>query len=430
MNTQDLVDPDESCDAMAERALIAQTELAVSSTYPNARSNRAVPLTYVRNPANENRVLLDQKGRPITVDRMLATKPFRQDLSTRPGPGGRRLTYITGDGVSRSLNEIFGYEGWSLDIKSVTQTGKEKDKRGRWNVAYLAHVRITLTASGAFKEDMGSGDSMDSNLQTAVSHAMKASITDALKRAARHFGDKLGNSLYGADFAINKAPTTLFQALDEYERNAREKWGASNVPSSTNRSTETNRQSAPVSTTAAATRTAVATNMPPPPPSVNGSCLPPSVTPNVNNKPNNVYQRNSLGTQPQQFSTTTSSRATSVYATPRVSTGSISPMNTNHHTTFVPPPPAAAPTAQPLPIRQVLAENSAAANPGAPLTAAQALQARFQGGDSSTPVQPTPPQQLLARPQSSYKRPGPELVAPNNTTADPTAKRTRHNPYA
>jgi recombination DNA repair RAD52 pathway protein len=28
---------------------------------------------------------------------------------------------------------------------------------------------------------------------TAVAHALKASITDAMKRAARHFGDKLGN---------------------------------------------------------------------------------------------------------------------------------------------------------------------------------------------------------------------------------------------
>ena len=70
---------------------------------------------------------------------------------------------------------------------------------------------------------MGSGDSVDSNLQTAIGHAMKSSITDALKRAARHFGDKLGNSLYEKDFAVNKAPTNLFEALDEYERSARER---------------------------------------------------------------------------------------------------------------------------------------------------------------------------------------------------------------
>jgi DNA repair and recombination protein RAD52 len=28
---------------------------------------------------------------------------------------------------------------------------------------------------------------------TAIANALKASITDAMKRAARHFGDKLGN---------------------------------------------------------------------------------------------------------------------------------------------------------------------------------------------------------------------------------------------
>ena len=262
----------ELSDEAAERRMIAQTEQAVLSTYPNASSNKPTAFVYVRNPANENRVLLDQKGRPVTVDRLLATKPLKQDLSTRPGPGGRRLTYMTGDGVSRSLNEIFGYEGWSLDIKSVTQTSKEQDKRGRWNVAYLAHVRITLVPSGTYKEDMGSGDSADNHLQTAVSHAIKASITDALKRAARHFGDKLGNSLYGADFALNKAPTTIFQAFEEYEQSTREKWGAINVPTIGTSSVENSNAQCVVSGGAANITT---TPKMPPPPAVHNPSLPP-----------------------------------------------------------------------------------------------------------------------------------------------------------
>ena len=52
---------------------------------------------------------------------------------------------------------------------------------------------------------------------SSMSKKIKSSITDAMKRAARHFGDKLGNSLYQGNFSINKAPTTLKDALDNYD---------------------------------------------------------------------------------------------------------------------------------------------------------------------------------------------------------------------
>ena len=74
----------------------------------------------------------------------------------------------------------------------------EKDEKGRYRVAYTAFVRLTHRLSGAFKEDCGAGDSMDKSLGTAVSHALKASVTDAMKRAARYFGDKLGNCKFGS----------------------------------------------------------------------------------------------------------------------------------------------------------------------------------------------------------------------------------------
>lgn len=76
---------------------------------------------------------------------------------------------------------------------------------------------MTHRQSGAFKEDCGAGDSTDKSLATAVNHALKASVTDALKRAVRHFGDKLGNSLYDGSFSISKAPRTLKDALNHYE---------------------------------------------------------------------------------------------------------------------------------------------------------------------------------------------------------------------
>jgi len=191
---------------------------------------------YVRNP-HDHSLLLDHHGAPVTIDRLLATKPLKGELSVRPGPAGRSLTYLSGDSVTRTLNDIFGFDGWHLQIVSTEKTVCERvessSKSGgaskgssSWLVAYTAHVRITHTHTATYKEDVGAGDSQDRNLPTALQHALKAAVTDALKRAARHFGDKLGNSLYQGSFRLQSAPVTLRDALDglDRERGQRHPW--------------------------------------------------------------------------------------------------------------------------------------------------------------------------------------------------------------
>lgn len=181
-----------------EADLVESSTLAsITSTATNKRTASVMippgkPVEWVRNPSDGS-VLLDHKGQPISVDRILATKPLRGELSTRPGPGNKKLTYISGEGVSRTLNDIFGFDGWNLDITRVQREECIKDDKGRYHVVYTAQVRLTHARSGAYKEDCGAGDSTDKSFGTALSHALKASITDAMKRAARHFGDKLGN---------------------------------------------------------------------------------------------------------------------------------------------------------------------------------------------------------------------------------------------
>ena len=183
--------------------------------------------------------LLDHNQKVIPIAKMLATKPLRNELATRPGPGNRKLTYLSGDSVTRTLNDIFGFDGWCLEVKETKREVKpkmlihiiyscvcdvlcmfwriatiqiiiiviliiyiyilflkkscEKDSKGRYIVSYTSIVRVTHRTSGAFKEDCGAGDAIDKSLGTAVSNALKGSVTDAMKRASRHFGDKLGN---------------------------------------------------------------------------------------------------------------------------------------------------------------------------------------------------------------------------------------------
>jgi hypothetical protein len=83
---------------------------------PQARTFGAEP---VLNP--DGTPLLDHNNQIIPVEKLLATKPLKGELSTRPGPGGRKLTYMSGDSVTRTLNDIFGFDGWSLEIKNTNR---------------------------------------------------------------------------------------------------------------------------------------------------------------------------------------------------------------------------------------------------------------------------------------------------------------------
>jgi DNA recombination protein Rad52 len=215
--TRRKINADSPTSDIDDEANTVNNEISQQETTTRKKST----VDYIRNPTDYS-VLLDHTSTPITIDRMLATKPLRSELMTRPGPGGRVLTYVSGDSVTRSLNDIFGYNNWNLQILRSEKTVciEVDNPRGNgklWHVSYSAHVRITHLPSGCFREDIGSGDVMDKSIVVADQNAVKASVTDAMKRTARHFGDKLGNSLYDSEFNIQNAPQTLSEALDLYE---------------------------------------------------------------------------------------------------------------------------------------------------------------------------------------------------------------------
>ena len=248
---------------LVQRQMAEQT--ALHGYNPPGRRTRP-EVEWVKNPMDGS-ILKDHKGYPVSVPRLLATKPLRAELCSRPGPGGKRLTYLSGEGVTRTLNDVFGFDGWNLEIVKTTQVVCEKDKKERWCVAYTAQVRLTHTKSGTYKEDVGFSDAMDRSMGSAVGNALKGSITDALKRAAKHFGDKLGNALSNGSCTAKNAPVTLRDALDLYDKErAATKFGTARI----------NPQNAVVKLEGDSTNTATFNNnssiaarpMPPPPPPV------------------------------------------------------------------------------------------------------------------------------------------------------------------
>ncbi|KAG9126623.1 DNA repair protein rad52 [Ceratobasidium sp. 392] len=123
-------------------------------------------------------------------------------LSQRPGPGGGpKLTYAEGWKIINLANEVFGFNGWSSSVLSITTDFMDYiESTQRYNVGVSAVIRVTLR-DGAFHEDVGFGA-----LENARSKAMaldkckKEAVTDGLKRTLRNFGNVLGNCLYDKQY--------------------------------------------------------------------------------------------------------------------------------------------------------------------------------------------------------------------------------------
>ena len=87
-------------------------------------------------------------------------------------------------------------------------------------------LHLLITNDIFISEDCGAGDAIDRSLGTASGHAIKGAITDAMKRAARHFGEKTGNALYHSGFKMSCAPATLKDAFEQFDiQRAQDRFG-------------------------------------------------------------------------------------------------------------------------------------------------------------------------------------------------------------
>lgn len=106
------------------------------------------------------------------------------------------MTYIEGKTAINLANEIFGFNGWSSDIKDTTVDFVDILENGRVNLGVSVTVRITLKDS-TYHEDIGYGSAENSKSKAiAFEKARKQAVTDATKRTLRNFGNALGNCIY------------------------------------------------------------------------------------------------------------------------------------------------------------------------------------------------------------------------------------------
>lgn len=110
--------------------------------------------------------------------------------------GGRSAPYLEGWYVISAANGIFGFDGWSYELREVEPRGSWViQRRGVDVTVTLYQARVTVTAMGVIRTDVGTGIA-ENETADAHSTAVKGAATDALKRALRTFGAQFGNELY------------------------------------------------------------------------------------------------------------------------------------------------------------------------------------------------------------------------------------------
>jgi len=171
---------------------------------------------YVRRRVRSARRLTTQRqtfepaseGLPDEVAALLAQPLDHALVSERELRDGRLIQYIEGWVVINQANRIFGHDGWGAEVvgdvayRPVSLVDPLTDAPSAVGM-YTATVRVTARGCPP-KADVGCAFVAE---ETPESHeaAFKGAVTDALKRALRHFGDQFGNGLYDRRNAVDTA---------------------------------------------------------------------------------------------------------------------------------------------------------------------------------------------------------------------------------
>ncbi len=107
----------------------------------------------------------------------------------------RTVVSLPGWEAINVANQVFGFDGWSSEIKDFKVDSFENNPNGRFKMRSSAIIRITLK-DGTFHEDIGYGQAEMDCKALAYEKCKKEATTDGLKRTLRMFGSILGDSLF------------------------------------------------------------------------------------------------------------------------------------------------------------------------------------------------------------------------------------------
>ena len=157
-------------------------------------------------PLNRFMALLTQLTAMVTVSKPVTDAQRQQlaqdlprDVVRSREQAGQKLSYVDGWYVISRANEVFGPDGWSYTVETITEVyrGTRPGKDGE-NVVIIYEARVTVRALGVERSDVGVGlcDAGPRALAQGIEKARKEAATDGLKRALRTFGPSFGLALY------------------------------------------------------------------------------------------------------------------------------------------------------------------------------------------------------------------------------------------
>lgn len=130
------------------------------------------------------------------VSLFLKTPIPRSEIYKRPGGGGKELSYFETWWVVHLLNECFGNTGWSSEVASIEHISNAELPTYRAKVTIKAMVRGPSDDKGNPTYLTISHDGIGTCSGKDHEMSIKGAESDALKRAAVKFGNRLGNGLY------------------------------------------------------------------------------------------------------------------------------------------------------------------------------------------------------------------------------------------
>jgi DNA repair and recombination protein RAD52 len=125
-------------------------------------------------------------------------QPLAQNaIAQRLGGGGMKLDYLESWFIIDQANEIFGFDGWSLDTQvELISTEVTADKT---MAIYKCRALVRVNLEGmtfCSRTGYGVGKGISRNTNEAHELGIKEAESDAMKRAFRTFGNQFGNCLY------------------------------------------------------------------------------------------------------------------------------------------------------------------------------------------------------------------------------------------
>ncbi|KAI9284236.1 Rad52 22 double-strand break repair protein [Umbelopsis sp. AD052] len=147
------------------------------------------------------------------LQEILAKQLGPEWVSQRPGPAGvGKMVYVEGHTIINLANKLFGFNGWSSEIKSMTTDYIDVLENGKMNICISVVMRVTLK-DGTFHEDIGVGFMENCRSKAiGIQKAKKEAVTDATKRAIRYFGSVMGNCIHDKIYMrdiVRIAPPTV-----------------------------------------------------------------------------------------------------------------------------------------------------------------------------------------------------------------------------